>query len=302
MKNIFRIGLVALAVSAISFDAWTQNTDPSVAPSQGKFANKNWQGSIVPDGVIDRVEHEYRVQPWAPIRENDIAFYHRTWSRIPVKEKQNQAFIYFGDEFTAGGSFIEILNYLVDQNLIDAYSAMDDRFTRKLDRENFDKQVSGGVDTIRQTDPLTLEETIIHRKREFNPEHVTQYIIKEDWIFDRNTGRLHRRIIGIAPLRDVYDENGNYMATVPMYWIHYPTAREKLVNYEVYNPFNMVKRMTWVDYLEGGYFSSYIYKYSKNNPTGREFKSDKEVNIDALIEGERVIEDLLNQELDMWER
>jgi len=302
MKNILHIGFSAIALALMSNTSFAQSTDPQVAPSQTQFANKNWSKSLVQDGVVDRVEHQYVVQPWRNIRENDIAFWHRTWSYIPVKEKQNQAFIYEGDEFTAGGSFIEILNYLIKEKKIDAYSPVDERFTRKLDLEAFNKALGGGVDTIRQIDPETFEETFIYKDKTFNIEHVTQYIVKEDWIFDRNSGRLQRRIIGIAPMRDIYDERGNYLTTAPMYWIHYPTARQYLGQFEVYNPFNMVKRMTWVDYLEGGYFSSYVYRYSKNNPTNQDIKANNEYNLNALIEGERVIEDLLNSELDMWER
>lgn len=302
MKNILNIGLSALAFALVTNTTYAQSTDPSVAPSQNRYANKSFQGSIVPDGVVDRVDHDYRVQPWKTIRENDIAFWHRTWSYIPVKEKQNQAFIYAGDEFTKGGAFIEVLNYLIREKKIDAYSSVDDRFTRKLDEEGFNKQLGGGVDTIRQIDPETFEETITYRDKTFNIEHVTQYIVKEDWIFDRNSGRLQRMIIGIAPLRDIYDERGNYLTTAPMYWIHYPSARQHLGTIEVYNPYNMVKRMTWADYLEGGYFSSYVYRYSKNNPTGKDIKNSTEYNLDALIEGEKVIEDLLYSELSMWER
>lgn len=300
IKN-FLIG--TLACTSLNLTVLAQ--DPNV-PDSFSYANKYFKPSLVPDGVIQRVDHQYKVTPWKAIRENDIAWWHRVWKQIPVHEKRNQAFLYQGDEFSNGGAFIEILNHLVRTKQIVAYSNADDRFTTPIDVQNFDQYLGIGTDTSWQYNPETEEEEPILIERTFNIETVTRYLVKEDWIFDRNSGRVHKYIVGIAPVMEVRNRaTGEFEYFQVLYWIHYPSARQFLGQYEVYNPKNMVKRMTWADYLEGGYYSSVVYKYSKNNPRGENLYNISDMTqqqLRGLVEGQRVIEDLLNQEMDMWER
>lgn len=302
-KN-FLIGTIACASVSLSASA----QDPNV-PDSVNWAGKGYQSSRVPDGIIQRVDHEYRVTPWRTIRENDIAWYHRVWKQIPVHEKRNQAFLYAGDDFTNGGAFIEILNHAIRNKQIVAYNSMDDRFTTPIKAEGLDMLLGIGKDTSWVYDPITGEEIPELVDRTFQVETVTRYLVKEDWIFDRNTGRVQKFIIGIAPVMEVRNrQTGEFEYSQTLYWIHYPSARQVLGQYEVYNPKNMVKRMTWTDYLEGGFYSSVVYKYSKNNPTGENLYQIGDVSggtprdLRGLVEGQRVMEDLMDQELDMWER
>lgn len=311
MKKISFISVI-LASSAWNLMAQTPVDKSTNGNPPGQYANKDYKSSFVDDGVIQKVDHEYKVQPWKPIRENDIAWYHRVWSIIPVKEKANAPFVYAGDEFSNGGSFIEILNWAIKNKKLTAYSQIDDRFTSPIKAEDLDGLLGIGLDTLYTIDPETEEEIPTYVNRTFNVNSITRYLVKEDWIFDRNSGRVQKRIIGIAPVMDVVNKSsGAFEYSQILYWIHYPSARQFLGQYEVYNPKNMVKRMTWVDYLEGGYFSSQIYKYSKNNPSMKSMyqyanvtgeKGSPPPDFRGLTEGKKAMEDLMNQELDMWER
>lgn len=304
MNKLFKIGIVLGLGLLPMTESMAQGNDPVVAPGATNYASKNWRSSRVTDGAIDRDKHEYKVMPWRSIREIDVAWMHRVWKVIPVKEKQNQAFLYKGDEFTNGGAFIEILNHAITTGQIVAYSPFDDRFTQELSPEDVKKQIAGEVVPVIREDPETGEIDTAWTSKEFNIEDVSKFLVKEDWIFDRNLGRMVVRIIGIAPLKDVRDPNtGDYRYSTAMYWIHYPTAREVLGKYEVYNPQNLVKRMTWSSYLEGGFYSSYVQKYSKNNPLEKSIRDfSPEQDLRGLMQGEEVIYDLLNQEQAMWER
>ena len=308
MSNLKKIVLGLGIILAGSVSVSAQAVDPVPASDTQAYANKYFKKSLVPDGVISRVDHDYRVMPWKTIRENDIAWYHRVWKVIPVREKANAPFMYLGDDFTNGGAFIEILNHAIRKGDITAYSAggNDDRFTTELRIEDFEKAVGGGWDTIPVYNNETEEYDDVVTLREFRIDRVTRYLVKEDIMFDRNSGRVQNRIVGIAPVIDVY-EGGTYTYSQPLYWIYYPDAREVLGKYEVYNPKNLLKRMTWADYLEGNYYTFFVEKYSKNNPSGKSIKPSNDLinakaNPRAIREGERVMEDLLNQEVDMWER
>jgi gliding motility associated protien GldN len=257
-----------------------------------------WAPSLVTDGVYDRVPHVTNPLNWAPVRENDIMWKKRVWREIDTRQKQNMAFRYPGDEYTGGGYFIEILFDAIKKGKIKAYSNMDDRFTSALSKEQIMEILVGRPDTNYVEDPLTGEQRIVITQNEFNPDIVTKYRIKEDWIFDRNLGRMQARIIGIAPIRDIYNEDNSYRGSQAVFWLYYPEIREMLAQYEVFNPENDVARMTWDDYFEGRFFSSRIIKTS--NPFDLTFQQRGMSNMEALYEAEKATEMLFNKEHDMW--
>ena len=97
---------------------------------------------------------------------------------------------------------------------------------------------------------------------------------------------------------DKKSASGEYIGSAPFFWLYYPDIRDVLAQYEVFNPENDIARMTWDDYFEGRFFSSYIYKIS--NPFDQRFKDFGLNEMDVLNEGQRVSEELMNKEHDMW--
>lgn len=297
--NILRKYSFALGIVLISGTSFAQTADPATQGGDNEAVNDIWRPSLVKDGVIDRVPHVNKALDMYSIREVDAAWSRRVWRQIDVRQKQNQAFIYTGDEYTGGGAFIEILIDAVKKGKVQAYGIFDDRFSSALDMESFNKSLGGEFDTVRVTNPDTGEESVIIKKREFNVNTVNKYRLKEDWVFDRNAGRLVVRIVGLAPLKDELSEaTGEVAYSAPMFWLYYPELRKVLANYEVYNPQNTLHRMTWTDYFDGRYFSSYVIKTDANNPTGSDFAK----GLRGLEEGEHALDALRDKDDDMWAR
>jgi gliding motility associated protien GldN len=299
--NIFRKYSFAAGILLCSGAAFAQGqpatADPATQQPNENAVNASWQPSLVKDGVIDVVPHVNRSLDMADIREVDAAFKRRVWRQIDVRQKQNQPFTYVGDEYSGGGAFIEILIDAVKKGKASAYSNIDDRFTTPLNMEAFEKTMGGTTDTIEVENLETGEMVKKVVRKEFNVNTVTKYRLKEDWIFDRNAGRMVVRIIGIAPLVDQYSETtGEFLYSTPMFWLNFPDLRKVLANYEVYNPQNDLHRMSWSDYFDGRYFASYVIKTSANNPTGADFQK----NLRGLEEGNRAIESIREKEDDMW--
>ncbi len=276
-------------------------TDQVQAQAQGtgpETVKAGWQPSLVRDGVYDQAPHVTIPLDWQPIREADILWKKRVWREIDTRQKQNMAFRYPGDPNTGGGMFIEILIDALKKGKIKGYSTADDRFTTALSKDQILEMLTGKPDTIPVENPLTGEVELRIIKRDFNPDAVTKFRIKEDWIFDRNLGRMVVRIIGMAPLLDRFNDDGTFRASAPMFWIYYPEFRETMAQYEVFNPENDVARMTWDEFFENRFFSSYIMKVS--NPFDMTFNQMGLDGTDALYEGRRVAEELFNKEHDMW--
>jgi gliding motility associated protien GldN len=303
--NTFKFTIVAgLLLSSMS--AFAQGTTDPKLEKQPDGVNDRWQKSLTNDGAFDRVSHITAPIPWQHIREDDILWKKRVWREIDTREKANVAFRYAGDENTGGGMFIEILIDALKKGKIKGYKTFDDHFSQQMSKEDILETTSGTSDTSIVTDPVTgLEKTVV-TPRDFNPEEITKYRIKEDWIFDRNMGAMVVRIVGIAPIKDVYNDQHVYIGPKAMFWLYYPDIRGLLAQYEVVNPMNDLARYTWDEFFESRQFSSKITKVSNpygssNSPAAYGEELKEHLNpMEVLYEGQRIADDIFNKEHDMW--
>lgn len=288
----------SVAMMFVSSIVMAQDNTDQIQTQTGGGMKDGWQPSLVRDGVYDRVQHVNAPLEWQHIREADILWKKRVWREIDSREKQNMAFRFPGDENSGGGFFIEILLDALKKGKIQAFSNFDDRFTSVMTKDQITELTIGRPDTILIEDPITGEMTSKIVRSEFNPETVTKFRIKEDWIFDRNVGKMVVHIIALAPMVDKYSEDGSFRGSQAMFWLYYPEVRPLLAQYEVFNPDNDVFRMTWDEFFEGRFFSSKIIKVS--NPFDATFENLGATKMEALYEGQRVNENLFNKEHDMW--
>lgn len=201
--------------------------------------------------------------------------------------------------------FIEILMDAVKTGKAPAYATTDDQFTSIFSKEALQEMVRGKADTKYVIDPVDDSEIMMVSYRDFNPSTITKYRIIEDWLFDNNTGKMIVRIAGIAPVRDVYDNNNQYRGSQAMFWLYYPEIRGILAGYEAVSPGNDVNRETWVDFLEGRRFSGRITKVSNAHSSisgsyGESISENSRTPMEGLYEGKRAADNIFNKEHDMW--
>ena len=242
------------------------------------------------DIVEKRIVHERRILPYDPIREADIFWEKRVWRVIDVREKMNLPFAY------PEAPLFSILMDAAEAGEITAYDTEDDKFSYPLEPGEV-ASMGATVDTITTFDPETYEEQIQVVANELNPEDIKQFRLKEIWFFDEESSTLQVRILGIAPLKDEYDENGNFKYTIPLFWVYYPECREILARHKVFNPENDASPITWEDLFEMRYFSSYIMK--KSNVHDRRVE-DYLTGVDMLLEAEKLRMEIFNFEHDLW--
>jgi gliding motility associated protien GldN len=244
------------------------------------------------DGVVEKkLISERPVLAYDPVREADMIWERRVWRVIDVREKVNLTFTY------PENPFFKIINDAAIKGEISTYSTEDDKFTKLLTKEEV-ATMGASVDTIVTFDPETYEEKKQIVRNEINWENVKQFRVKEIWFFDKESSTLQVRILGIAPLIDEYDDNGNFKFTRPMYWIYYPDCRTLLARNKVFNLSNNdASPITWEDLLEQRFFSSYIIKES--NVYDRKIE-EYATGVDMLLEGEKIKNEIFNYEHDMW--
>lgn len=254
--------------------------------------------------VKDRTPLDYE-----HIREDDATYMQRIWRELDVKEKLNIPFAYKAQGDQGDQRFIMILLRAIKSGEITAFSAAggDDRFTTPLPWKDI-AELLVGKPQVKQIPDWTndpdgskglLKDTTI--SAEFNPDMVERYWIKEDVIFDKESSRMFTRILGIAPLMTVVNEDGSFRAVTPAFWVYYPDLRPMLSQFEVYNGKNFGARMSWEELFESRMFSSRIIKSTVNNPNDMFISTYVKDPILALLEGENIKEKIFNYEQDLWE-
>ena len=242
------------------------------------------------DIVEKRLTFEKRVLPYDHIREADVFWEKRIWRVIDVREKMNLSFAY------PERPFFTILMEAAEAGEITVYSTEDDKFSIPLTPDEV-ASMGASVDTIATVDPETYEETFQIVRNEVDPSDVRRFRLKEIWFFDEETSTMQVRILGIAPLIEEFDDNGNFRYERPMFWVYYPQAREVLARERVFNIANDSSPMSYEDLFEMRFFASYIYKES--NVFDRRLE-DYLSGTDLLMESERIRQEIFNFEHDLW--
>ncbi len=243
------------------------------------------------DDIAERnIVYQSRVLPYDYVREADIFWEKRIWRIIDTREKMNLPFR-FPDR-----PLISIILDAAQAGEITVYSGEDDKFADPLSTEEV-KGVGSTVDTTYVMDPQTYETTMQVVANELDPQEVVRYRVKEVWYFDKTQSSMRVRILGIAPLIDKKDENGNFKYELPLFWVYYPEARRVFANERVFNGFNDASPMSWEDLFEMRFFSSYIWKES--NVFDRKLE-DYVTGVDVMMEAERIKNEIFSFEHDLW--
>ncbi|HNW96873.1 MAG TPA: gliding motility protein GldN [Bacteroidales bacterium] len=252
------------------------------------------------DGVYEKIHNLNRVPiPYAPLREADALWTKRIWRVIDMREKINHPFYYPIDEQNGRKSFMQVVLSAIQEGSITAYDIGNDEFLIPFTYEQIMKNLNSTDSVTQQRDypPYDYYDTVIVQK--FEPSTVKKIRIKEDWFFDKQRSVMDVRILGICPILDDIDPvTGESRGSKPLFWIYFPDARKIFANAEVFNRFNDAARLTYDDLFFKRMFNSYIYK--ETNVYDRKI-IEYATGMDALLESERIKNDIFLWEHDLWE-
>ena len=131
----------------------------------------------------------------------------------------------------------------------------------------------------------------------YTSKDIQQYRLKEDWFLDKERSIMDVRIIGIAPVIYKKDPNGLITGKEELFWLYFPECRYVFNNYFVYNEHNDARWMSFDDLFWKRRFASTIDKQS--NVYDRDVEKYR-VGVDALLESQKITEDIRNIEHDIW--
>lgn len=252
------------------------------------------------DGVYQKIHvPNAKVTPYATTREADVMFSRRVWRTIDLKEKINLPMVY------PRKKLIDVLMDAVIAGELTAYSSVGtgtndpgDEFKVPMTADEV-AEIGMRRDTAEVQDPITGLTVRQPTVTAFDRDDVVEFRLKEDWFFDKQRSIFEPRIIGIAPVRYLRNSSGEIIDKAPIFWVYFAEARFILVNNEVFNRFNDAGRLSFDDLFAQRMFSSYITKTT--NVKDERIKDYAPNGMDQLAEAQRIKDDMINFEHDLWE-
>ncbi len=267
-------------------------------------ATKHEAKAQIIDGAFKRTDlNNRKPTPLPYVREADVMWRKKVWRIIDLREKMNQTLYFPTKEIEGRTNLVNLLLAGIENGKLTAYDAKnDDEFKVPLTFEQVKESFGATTRTrkIRDIDTGELVEKIV--AGEIRSEEVKQFMLKEEWYFDKQTSTLNVRIIGICPIQEFYrDEDTNQEAVQrrQVFWIYYPEARDIFAANEVFNPINTARNSSFDDIFLKRRFNSYIVKEENiyNNRSISQYLSGK----DAMLESKKIENSIFEFEQNLWE-
>jgi len=266
------------------------------------MAGKPANAQIV-NGAYKRTDiYQKKIMSLPGVREADVFWSKKVWRIIDLREKMNLPLYYPSEEMDGRVNLITLLLEGIKTGQITPYDArLDDDFKVPMTFEQVQESFGAQATTEEKIDFDTGERTLVPVQGEIRPNEIKQYMVKEEWYFDKQNSTFNVRIIGICPIREFVRENdaSGLVQRQKVFWVYYPEARNLLGTNLVLNPYNDARQLSFDDLFIKRFFNSYIVKESNvyNNRAISAYLSGK----DAMLESKRIEDKIFDFEQDLWE-
>lgn len=262
-------------------------------------------------------------------RADDIVYSRIVYRIIDMRYKQNYQ-LYFptrSDDPEYRSLFKVILDGMV--NGLDVYSPAQDHIKPTFSKEriypkealpvlflNQEQLMAEAVDSCSLNpacdDRMLLHYDSISDQLSFNfypyesfVRNQLKFLIQEVIFFDKHTSRLYSKIIGIAPLfpgKISNTDDENIMLSLQqsiLFWIPFDALRPYLAKQYVIPEKNDIKRVTFDEFFAKKLYTAYIV--GDSNMYDRMILNYTKDEIDVHKEQQRIFDEMLNFEQDLWE-
>jgi gliding motility associated protien GldN len=263
---------------------------------------KKSEAQIVNGAYKQNDIYQKKPMPLVGVREADVFWSKKLWRIVDLREKMNIPLYYPSQEMADRTNLINLLLQGIENGQITPYDARrDDDFKIPMTYSQV-KEIFGAKATTQEKMNFdTGEKETVTVQGEIRANEIKQYMLKEEWYFDKQTSTMNVRILGICPIRE-YVREGDASGQVQrqqVFWVYYPEARPLLATNLALNPFNDARQQSFDDLFIKRMFSSYVVRESNmyNNRDISSYLTGRE----AMLESKRIEDKIFDYEQDLWE-
>ena len=234
---------------------------------------------------------------YATVEPSDVVWCKTVWRELVLREKMNLPLYYPTVPVDGRMSLIDVLLQGIDKSFKNAFD--DDELELPITYNEILEKFGAVSDTLMRRNSETGEMEAVVIPGEMHTDEVKRLQIKELWYFNKRTSRLEVRIVALCPIREYVKDEMEGIQKRMLFWIDYDEFRDLLVKQQVYNFKNDALRITLDDVFLKRYFSSRIIK--ETNPYDNRSIQSYASGMDAVLESDRVKNEIFNFEQDLWE-
>lgn len=253
------------------------------------------------------------------VDQKDVLKSMMVWEIIDMNDKINQPFYYDNPDGLLSKNTRSLYQILLDAAMSGEIEEVydDENFTTKLTPDGIKSKLESermddeAIEILNSGRNLTDEEKkrLIDKIRT-TTDKVKVLKIMGMWFIDKRDGQMKYRPLGIAAMGPDptslgrIDAEGKLMDgandLVDLFWVYYPKAREILANNYVFNRKNSSADLSFDDIINARRFSSVIYKSSNGLGDGVIKDYIPRNAEEQLEESDKIKEQILQMENDMW--
>lgn len=248
--------------------------------------------------VIDCFKTEIYIATFSSdsLKANSIFNGHTIWRTISLDNINNQQLFNSTNKCTQIGLF-EIIKFGLFEKRLNAFSS--DNFNNTKN-SNLNKQqllqliyFTDSTETIAFDSKGIEQKTMVIQTGYLLGKHIKSYLLKENWFINSYSGKLEKKIVGIAPLI----LNKKTEKIIPLFWLYFNEWQSLFALFEAKN-YISDNKISYKDVFINNYFISKISK--ENNLSNRSINSTNKGK-DNVIESELIKEKINNQEADLFQ-
>jgi len=232
------------------------------------------------------------------LREADVIQSKRYYRMIDLREKVNHA-LYYPTAKTNDGrqNLIGVLLDEISSGRVTSFDAFDTSIPTTFEDIELkmgarERTIQIPIDAFGNTkDSVIMDEP--------KPEEVKQYMLYEEWYFDKKLSKLDVRIIAICPYFLGMDPQTGQAQRIPLFWIKFDDIRNVLATKEVFMTNNDAQRISFDDLFMQRRFGSIIF--GSSNVFNDRYINEYTVGKSSLFEADRIKAELFDFEHDLWE-
>ncbi|WP_080778167.1 type IX secretion system ring subunit PorN/GldN [Chryseobacterium phocaeense] len=306
------ISTLLVLVSGFAFSQTILNAGSPEEFRQMRSESMRKAGDTVISNKVKPLEYGF-------VDDKDIYKSMFVWEIIDMNDKINQPFYYDNPDGLLASPTRSLYQLLLDGALSGEIKEVydDENFVTRLSPEAIQKRLESvrldeeAIDILNSGRSLTEDEkkrlTDIIRT---TTDKVKVLKVMGMWFIDKRDGQMKYRPLGIAAMGPDptsvgrIGPDGQPLAgadeLIDLFWIYYPSARDILANNFVYNRKNSSADLSFDDIINARRFSSVIYKSSSGLGDGTIKDYIPKDADDQMDESERIKNQILSMENDMW--
>ena len=231
------------------------------------------------------------------VREADVLWSKKIWRIIERKENINTPIFYQNGTKNRNVTLFDLLKMALLRGELSAYKSdnfhLNEKPLTKLEIiESIIKTKNKSEYIINSSgDEFQM---VKHSRDTLASTEILQYLTMEEWFFDKSRSVMDFRLIALAPV--IYSEAEE--RNMPLFWLYYPHCINLFSNFNALGSVCEDKTISFDRIFRTRRYSAVIYKES--NLYDREI-NDYQFGMDQLLESEKIKEDVIKFECDLWQ-